>query len=559
MQTRNLEELLRRLDDNPLRPANISQRKPQTRPSHSLVAVGLAVLAVALLVGTARDIGLTWDEPAYIVASESYLTWFAKLVTQPGYALSDQGIQTYWGVSHEHPPFDKVWSGLMWLVSKASLDDLTAHRLGNMLLAGLLVGLVYYLVAIEYGYAAGLIAAAALLTMPRFFFHAHLAAIDVPVAVMIFATGLVFVRTVDRPEFKWTLLLGLVWGLALATKINALFVPPITLTLWVIVTQSRRTFLLSRLLVVALVGVVIYLLIWPWLYHDTVARLLADLNFMTVGHYKITQYYHGYLFAPPKWHFPFVMTVLVVPLSLTILYGLGSIRALLRPKAHPLAWYCIFGALVPLGILASGKTQVFDNERLSIATFPYLAALAGIGFAWLLRRLQCADRFRRKPALVKTLALVLGCLILLPQTVAAAQLYPHLLSYYSELVGGLPGATRLGMETTYWGETYQDALPYLNAYAPQGALIWVEAYDIMLYYQRHGQLRPDLRIAGGEAPLPVYSDMKVSDSGIESADFSVVEYRQSGFDRAMRDWLNGRTPEYEIDAQGVRLMGVFKH
>jgi len=36
-----------------------------------------------------------------------------------------------------------------------------------------------------------------------------------------------------------------------------------------------------------------------------------------------------------------------------------------------------------------------------------------------------------------------------PHLTITAHMYPHLLSYYSEAVGGLRGATRLGLETTY--------------------------------------------------------------------------------------------------------------
>ena len=77
-------------------------------------------------------------------------------------------------MSLPHPPLDKVWSGLAWSAARFALDDLTAHRLGNILLGGALVGMLYHMVATSAGPVAGLAAAAALLTMPRFFFHDQL-------------------------------------------------------------------------------------------------------------------------------------------------------------------------------------------------------------------------------------------------------------------------------------------------------------------------------------------------------------------------------------------------
>ena len=84
------------------------------RFNHVHVATLLAVLSVVLLTATAPDMGLTWDEPTYIVAAERYMAWFGELFTNPAYALSPQGVTTYWTFNNEHPPMDKVcpaWSG----------------------------------------------------------------------------------------------------------------------------------------------------------------------------------------------------------------------------------------------------------------------------------------------------------------------------------------------------------------------------------------------------------------------------------------------------------------
>jgi hypothetical protein len=134
-------------------------------------------------------------------------------------------------------------------------------------------------------------------------------------------------------------------------------------------------------------------------------------------------------------------------------------------------------------IQASGRSQVFDDERLLVPAFPFLAALAGIGFDWVFRGLK-----RRMPQGERSLWMVpltVGLVIFsfVPELVHAFLLYPHLLSYYSEGIAGLRGARRLGLETTYyWCESYQDSLDYLNTHAPEGALVWAECRDVMLYY-----------------------------------------------------------------------------
>ena len=156
--------------------------RAKPRLSDGVIALLLAAFTILLLGVTAHNIGLTWDEPIYMEASENPVAWLGELFTRPQYAFSDECIQEYWRLNHEHVPFDKVWSGLIWSGARHLFDDITAHRLGNIILCGGLVALLYLMLAPAYGRDAGLAAAGALLTMPRFFFHSHLAALDVPTA-----------------------------------------------------------------------------------------------------------------------------------------------------------------------------------------------------------------------------------------------------------------------------------------------------------------------------------------------------------------------------------------
>jgi 4-amino-4-deoxy-L-arabinose transferase-like glycosyltransferase len=209
-------------------------------------------------------------------------------VTQPGQAFTPKQIEDSWSPNHEHPPLDKVWSGLVWGLGRHIFDDLLAHRLGNMLLVAVMTALLFFMVAEEYGDFAGLGAAGSLLAMPRFFLHAHLAALDVPIAFMVFLVTFLFWRGVYSRSWKWTLLSGLVWGTALATKVNAFFILP-TLFLWVIIFR-RRAYLIVRIFIMGLIGMPFSILLWMWLYFETIQRLTEYIRFITVDHWKIGIY-----------------------------------------------------------------------------------------------------------------------------------------------------------------------------------------------------------------------------------------------------------------------------
>lgn len=533
--------------------------------NHYLIAALLALSAIIVLTATAPQIGLTWDEPAYIAAAESYIEWLGLLVKNPALARRADQIEFYWQANPEHPPLDKVWSGCVWAVARHLFDDLTAHRLGNILLVGLLVSLLYLVVAQNCGQMAGLAAVAALMTMPRFFFHAHLAALDMPAAVAVFLSTFAFWHARDRPAWGWDLLMGLTWGLALSTKVNAVFVPP-TLLLWMLIFR-RRLYLFRRLAVMGLVGMGVFLATWPWLYDQFWPRLDWYIRFVTVDHWKIGQWYLGQFHMPPPWHFPFVIVLVVVPLALTLLYLIGTVRVAKEKTNQALGSLFILSALTPLVIPVIGKSLLYDNDRLFMPAFPYLAALAGLGFAWLAVGLsKIATRItssRRAARWLSALATVgLAAAAFVPHTVQAAGLYPHLLSYYSEAIGGLRGAALLQLETTYWCETYAVALPYLNRHARPGDLVWVDplSHDVMFYYQLQGTLRKDLFIAWPEQASSVFwrKDKEGILARIEEADFVIVQYRQTGFGADLRRWLNGREPMLRLEYQGVPLMEVYE-
>ncbi|HMP40995.1 MAG TPA: glycosyltransferase family 39 protein [Roseiflexaceae bacterium] len=535
--------------------------------SSILVALLSGVLTLLLLLATAGPIGLTWDEPAYIAASELYIEWFDQLRHSPGYALSEAGIRTYWDINHEHPPLNKIWSGLIWMLSRGVLDDLTAHRLGNMLLVGLLAAMLCYSVGRSYGPWAGIAAVLALLSMPRFFFHAHLAALDVPGAVAFFGITALFWHTRERRHIAWDLLLALAWGAGLATKINAAFVLP-TLGLWLLaawrlprgVAFGR---MLRRLLLMTIGGPLVFVALWPWLYHDTVARIDGYIRFITVDHWQIGQWYLGEFFMPPPWHFPFVMAVAVTPLLIFGLALVGLWRGLrsMQPGAPVVLWMC--GAIMPLLALTTGRTMVYDNERLFMPFFPYLAALAGVGIVavgqygaqWLAARGAAVLARGALPLLLLA--------ALLPQSIAAVRLFPHTLSYYSAVVGGLPGAVRLGLETTYWCEVYAAALPLINAETPPGAVIWAEpwSHDVLLYYQLQGRLRPDLRVAltRGAGSILAFKGAAGLEADIGESDYVIVAQRETGLhvNPQITAWAANRTPILVLERDGVRLMALY--
>jgi 4-amino-4-deoxy-L-arabinose transferase-like glycosyltransferase len=481
------------------------------------------------------------------------------LVKNPVQALNSASIDKYWKIQNDLPPVAKLWGGVVWLVSHRVFNDLVANRFGPILLVALLVALLYLMIAEMYGKGAGLFASVALMCLPRFFFHAHLAALDVPVAVFSFGLTFLFWKTFDRKSWAWGLLWGLVWGLAVAIKPNGAFTP-IALVIWFVIFHRKQfVALILRLVLMGIAAVLTFFLVWPWLYYQTWARVMAYIQF-NLNHYEIGQWYLGHYYFPPPWHYVFVMLWAVVPITVMVLFLAGMVRAGKGKRDGGLGWLLIINVIVVILPFILSSNYHHDDERLFMPVFPFLAALAGIGFSWLVAGLKKLLERIKRPTLVVPAALILGIALLTPQLVAMVGLYPHLLSYYSEGVGGLPGATRLGLETTYWNETYAAAIPYINGYANSGDSIWVEDKAVFLYYQKIGQLRPDVWFT---SQYPESVPGKKDNGLFGEADWYIFTYRQSQYGTGGEknylplQILETQKPVYQISYQGVPLMKIF--
>lgn len=522
------------------------------------VTIGLALAVVTLLAvgATLADVGITWDEPLYIKASRGYMTWLGLLRRgllqgDVSEALSDAAIVRWWvrdPTLELHPPLGKFLSGLTWATLRGMLGDVSAHRISNAVLFSLLVAMVFWMVASAYDTVSGFFAALSLVLMPRMFFHAHLANIDTTVAITWFVAMYLFWRCEARPRWFLVVATGVAYGLALGTKLNAILMPAVW-GLWLLLfRRSWRS--LSRVVIAGVIGVGVFVALWPWLYHDTVNRLLYYLA-MASRFKDRPQFYLGQVAGHVPWHYPFIITLAVVPLIITVMYLLGILRVVRRRPEDHTGWLLVINALLPLMLAATPFQAAYSGERHFIPAYPYLACLAGVGFGHVVDVLAKAGRHWYDQIGARRLLCAIGCvlvLLLVPPLVSMARIHPYELSYYSELVGGVPGAARLGLESTFWCETYQDALPYLNDKAGPGESVWAENPFVLRFYQQEGGLRDDLQVIGGDVVSPY------------EADYVVAEMRQTGFvyTPEIVDVMREYEPVHTLAYQGVALLHVYK-
>ncbi|HEY2733125.1 MAG TPA: glycosyltransferase family 39 protein, partial [Polyangiales bacterium] len=436
-----------------------------------LHSVGLALCIgyVALLVHTAGAIGLSRDEGIYVDAAQQYAGWLELLARDHHAALAPAAIDAAFRINHEHPPLMKLLFGLGFIAhQKLGLfaSDSLSFRFAGMLSAGLLLWLIYVFGAQLYGRSAGLFAALAYALLPRPFYHAHLNAFDAPITLASTAVTYAYWRSLREPRFA--IVCGLLFGLALLTKHNSWILPFIfvlhfgacaLLELGARKRNGRRSLNLTPWWLIAMLslGPLLFVGGWPWLWHDTLARLRSYAAFHLHHEYYNIEYFGVNYFWPPfPASYAWVMTLFTVPLT-TLAVGLGGMFAQLDSLRRGVAqrWsrvrsgsqlmaavfdpslpsLLLFAAmLAPLAIISIPTTPIFGGTKHWFPAYPMLALFAGRGFQLAIHAL--APRVPGRPKAL--LAWTIGLWLLVPAAIETAHSHPFGLSHYTVAAGGVP-------------------------------------------------------------------------------------------------------------------------
>lgn len=493
-----------------------------------VLAMVVAAIYVVILAETAPDIGFVRDEGYYFKAAEEYVGWFEVASKDPLEAVQRPTIDRFFSYNHEHPALVKlVQGGVHQLLHEewGLTSSAQGFRWAGFLYAALAIMATFALGRQIAGPGAGAIAALLLTAMPRFFFDAHLATFDVPITALwtwSLAAFLWLWRAPSDRALRRALVAGAVFGLALATKLNALFLPFVFVGVWLLRppgpwwprlvrrADGRADVALGAvpwsLIIVALVGVGVFLASWPWLWPDPVDRVLEYLRFHAQHeHYPISYFGELYVKPPFPWSFPWVMTAYTVPVSVLFLGVVGLVSHLpgvwRRRPASLLLWA---GTLLPIFLISLPSTPIFGGTKHWYNALPTLVIAAADvivkavhGRAW--RRSgrsvdEARGATRRGPGMAA--AAVIAACVALPGWVGAGAVHPFGIGYYNELAGGVRGAAELGMQRSFWGYVPFPLYRELDQWTDRGRVFFNRTnYDSYRQYRRDELIPPGFTYA----------------------------------------------------------------
>ncbi len=569
------------------------------------LSVGLAlafaylILAVSTLPGT----GIVWDETRYFAAAKARAySIYSAVSGAPGISIcsldfeaqSRDDIGRCWdGRARLSQTLSGLtWAGI-WFLNGRQLDlvpSISAHRISTILLTMAGVFVLFLFASELFGTMAGVFSSLALIFMPRFFAQSHYATLDVPVAVMVLLTLYFFWKGLG--SWKFGLLTGIVFGLALATKVNAYFIPFI-IAAWLLVSYRDRALeilnsIKNRAFEARPIPLVFFSLIflsplmlvlaWPWIWVNTIPRFMAYLvpTAANTEFFGYGVYYMGGFYADAPWHYPWVMTSITLTVPILIFSILGAIKSARDTASYRnrASFLILLAALVPLLVFSLPLASPYSGTQLFMPAFPFIAMLAGAGAGWVFGSAE--KRLTGAGARGLMLA-VLTLLLIMPGLHAVSRGNPYSANYYNEIIGGPKGAYEGGFELEYNGEAYLDLIPWLNRNMGENASLYVPyAWNILNTYKygdigqiaerasegRHGldsSILDQFGASVSEQKTLLRGDLNILSSP-GGADYTILMLRMSSIKNApgLEEYLEACEPIHTEAIGGAPAINVYE-
>jgi 4-amino-4-deoxy-L-arabinose transferase-like glycosyltransferase len=535
----------------------------------------VAALSLALLVLTESSLAIVWDE-GYSLGREARVRgWFRALRDPAAFArhwqppvedlvppnrippprpeqldtrsglLSPTVLDWFWPFAREepdgHPPVYAL-VGLLGDLVVPGWEPLPRARFGPMLVFSLTCGAIFHFCRNRWGVWPAFATAGAWLLQPHLFALAHYATYDGLLTSLWAGCSLCFAKAVERrqgptrgsPRWGWAVAFGMLLGGCMGTKFTG-WLLPLPVLAWAIFYRDRRAVLTLAAGVVLALAVVV--LLTPTWWHDPLLGVdrFFQSNLSRARTTPLKTLFLGTVYETPTgslpWYNTALWTVMVVPIGFLLLALIGVVRSVGRARGDRVGMLFLSHWAFLMVLRALPHTPGHDGVRQFLPAFGMLALLAGQGAVWVGRL-----RGRWGHALV-LLALFEGA-------VSLGLMMPVPLSYYSPLVGGLPGATRMGMEPTYYWDALQpETLDWLNAHTPPGRKVRFSRYPTSWLYLRQTQR---LRVA----ILP-------HDPGDWA--WYVLQNRPGAFQKVERDLIAQGRPAKVFLKWGVPLLWVFPY
>lgn len=550
-----------------------------------LIAIGISFVFFIFGLLTVTHYGINWDTINHLPRGQAYLNYFLtgnkdysnlpvwKLYWQDPESLSiksdiskndvprrslyqSSATPLDWVMTKDaiggHPPLSDILESVFNKIFFAKLglvNDVDSYRLYGILLASVLVGLVFYWTSKTYGTVSGIFAAISLALYPLFWSESHFnTEKDIPEAVYWSLFLYLIWKGYTKRNWKWILVSGVFFGLALGTKFNILF-SIFVFGPWLLFLMGKKIFAKSNIKYVflgvaaILIGIIIFYASWPFLWQDLIG-----------GTQAVFQYYKdiGLTAAiDPRFRGPFnvntypliwIAFTTPIPILFFSLLGIVLVVINLKKERHLTGVLFFLWLAVPVVRVTLPDTNIYGGVRQIMEYIPAMAIFSGIGVSRLFN------------LLTKRLGKIVSVtLLLIPFVFIVIQLYkihPNENVFFNRLAGGLSGAKAINLPSwgNSFGAAYRQGINWVNKNAEPNARL-VFTFELMPNVPNIW-VRPDILFHNAQR------------SGfLRKGEYAITLTYQGTSNRSYYDAYleNFLEPVYQAKVDGVAILKVWKN
>ncbi len=372
-------------------------------PIRIAYAIFFAVLAIGLPL--ISSIGPAWDEPDNIFSGGQYAQFFREKANPEVLTASTADASIFGKTIYSqetaiarYPPFPNMIGTLLAQLVEAgtqkqtAIDIITAFHAATLLFLALLASTIFLLAhTMGFSLRASVLIAAITVMQPTLWGHGLSNLKDTAQVALFTATIALLYRFHVSKRAIHLLLAGVVWGLGLASKFNAVYVPIIWTTASIMFqmrTKGKIRPALGSIFLFSIIGIIVCVAVWPYLWFDPITRFAEVVRYFTsVGQgYKV--FWNGALYAvgigKSLWWYPWmnILFTFPLPIVLFLVVGIGtSMYAVVRhasknfPRVVLFFWF-----LIPLLRAVLPNAAFYDGVRHFLEILPPAILLAAFGF-----------------------------------------------------------------------------------------------------------------------------------------------------------------------------------
>ncbi len=460
------------------------------RHSSFSIALGVAFAYFLLQLSVINDFGVTWDEPLHRNWGKIfYLFWRSGdrhlLELMPGHGMNYGPL--YYLVNY-------LFSEQLYRAHVLSF--VASNHLLNLVVAAGAVGLIFLLGERMFHRRVGFLAVLFFVFFPPLIAHAHYNPKDIPVMTGVLMTAYVFVRALGSGSVSLFVLTGLLLGLSIALKMNALLMLPVcavSYLLWrwergesIVQKQSLRTILFVSLAIVF--GTIFA---WPSAWGDL--RLIPQsIHFFLTESFwpgKVLYFGKEYAGADLPWFYSPLEYLMTMPVLMVGFFAVGfwfvarcsfarfdvpTHPDSLPPRASKSVFLLLWIAF-PLLVSITPHLVRYDGMRQFFFCLPAIAIVAAVGCD---RFLSWISSKTIQPVLVTSVSLLLLLGSLLHEVWIV---HPFEGSYRNEVVRFFyPHDLDQVFQIEYWGPSYLQGMEWLVEHAEPNPILCVPTAGILV-------------------------------------------------------------------------------